>query len=393
MKLVNKQISYCPNLLAILLPAYSIPAMKIKILTGCLFLLIWQASSAQVLQPGFDAQEYLDMLSITFGKYDSVRTAHGQPVNYHWNYRSQVVGLDNRWNLFLRDDQKVGVISIRGTVGTTPSWLANIYAVMQPATGDLKLNDSTNFHYKLSDNENATVHTGWLISMASLADDVERKIRQYYDKGVKDFIIIGHSQGGGIAYLLRSYLYYHTKSNVLPADITFKTYCSAAPKPGNVYYAYDYDFINRGGWSFTVVNAADWVPETPMSIQRLKDLNPLNPFMNIKEALRHQKFFVRVYAGTVYNKLTKVTHKAVKKYQKYLGKKVGKEAAKKMPQLEKLHFSDNMNYQRTGTTIILMPDSAYYQQFPNDVHKGVGIWNHHTYEAYDRLVRKDYMKQ
>jgi hypothetical protein len=223
-----------------------------------------------------------------------------------------------------------------------------------------------------------------------MAADIEGKIKEHYAKGVKEFILTGHSQGAGITYLLRSYLFYRTKAGALPADIVYKTYCSAAPKPGNLFYAYDYDFINRGGWAFTVVNAADWVPETPFSVQQFADLNPLNPFVGIKSTLRKQKYFIRIYAGLVYNKLNNSTTKAAKRYRKYLGKKVGGQVHKQLPQLQSLEYSRTLNYMRAGTPVILMPDSVYYQRFPNDPNKGVGIWTHHTYDAYVQLINKDY---
>lgn len=359
-----------------------------------LILLQWSVSGfSQSLQPGFQPQEYADALAITFWNYDSLAKVEGRTPAYKWHYRSRVTGLDNRWWMWLSNDGKRGIITIRGTVATTASWLANVYAVMQPATGSIKINDSTIFNYKLADRPDATVHTGWLLSLGSMAADIETKIREQYEKGVKDFIITGHSQGAGIAYLLRSYIYYRTQQGALPADITYKTYCSAAPKPGNLFYAYDYDFINKGGWAFTVVNAADWVPETPLSIQQFNDLNPLNPFIIIKSALRQQRYFVRVYASLVYNKLNKSTRKAAKQYRKYLGKKVGKQVQKKLPQLAGVDVKRSMNYMRAGTPVVLMPDPGYYEQFPNDPAKGVGIWNHHTFEAYYRLLKKDYSQK
>ncbi len=132
-----------------------------------------------------------------------------------------------------------------------------------------------------------------------MANDIERNIKEQYANGIKDFIIAGHSQGAAVAFLLRSHLFYRTKEGALPKDIVYKTYCSAAPKPGNLYYAYDYDFINSGNWAFTVVNAADWVPETPFSIQQVTDFNALNPFSNIKKVLKKQKLLVRLYAGFI----------------------------------------------------------------------------------------------
>ena len=345
------------------------------------------------LQPGFDAKEYLSALSITFGKQDSMIKHHSALLSHTYKraYRSQVVGLDNRWDLWVSNDNTQALISIRGTVASKASWLANIYSAMQPATGSIKINDSTDFHYKLADYPNAAVHTGWLISLGALAGDIEQKIKEQYQKGIKNFILTGHSQGGAITYLLRSYLYYRTQSGALPADITYKTYCSAAPKPGNLYYAYDFDYINRSGWAFTVVNAADWVPETPVSIQQLSDLNTLNPFSNVKGALKNQKFVVRLYAGLVYNKLNRSTKKAQRRYQKYLGQKMKKEVKKVLPQLAQPGFANTLNYMRAGTPIILMPDAAYYQQFPNDPNKWLGIWNHHTFQAYSLLLQKCYV--
>src|SRR6476661_5536146 len=262
-----------------------------------LFLFFAVCCHAQFLKPGFDAPEYLELLSVSSRQGDSVLKHDDTPAptQYKMVYRSPVVGLDNRWDFWLRNDEKVAVISIRGTTANAVSWLANFYSAMIPATGSLQLNDSTTFKYQFAADEKATVHAGWSIALAHLEPTIEQQIQTYYARGVKEFLIMGHSQGGAIAFLLRSYLFYRMKNNTLPQDLVFKTYCSAAPKPGNLYYAYDYEYINRSGWSYTVVNALDWVPETPFSIQRVTDLNSLNPFVGIDAVLKKQKFFVRAY--------------------------------------------------------------------------------------------------
>jgi predicted esterase len=54
----------------------------------------------------------------------------------------------------------------------------------------------------------------------------------------KESYIMGHSQGGAIAYLLTAHLLSLQKENKIPSEIVFKTYCSAAPKPGNLHFAY-----------------------------------------------------------------------------------------------------------------------------------------------------------
>jgi hypothetical protein len=342
------------------------------------------------LQPGFDPKEYAQLLSLTFngsGIPDSMERKTGKDP-YHREYRSAEVGLKNRWTLYLRSDN-VAVIDLRGTVNQTASWLANFYAAMIPATGSLQLNDSTTFNYQFAADSKALVHTGWTISIGHLAPDIENKINDYYQtKKVRDFLIIGHSQGGALATLLRSWLEYEKQKGKIPADIFFKTYCSAAPKTGNLYYAYDFDFITRGGWAFTIVNAADWVPETPYSIQTIQDFNPTNPLIHAKEVIKKQKLIVRFAGIVVYNKLEKKPRKAQKKFEKYLGNVIYKKAIRKLlPQLKEPVYSHGNNYMRAGTPIILMTDEDYFQKFPESNER---FFVHHLYNPYYYLLKKWY---
>lgn len=356
------------------------------------FLLPAAFCNAQSLKPGFDAQEYLELLSVSSRQGDSTLKKDNTPAPamYKMVYRSPVVGLDNRWDLWLRNDGKVAVISIRGTTAAPVSWLANFYSAMIPATGTLQLNDSTTFNYRFAADEKATVHAGWSIALAHLAPTIEAQIQAYYARGVKEFQIMGHSQGGAIAFLLRSYLFYKMKAGTMPADLLFKTYCSAAPKPGNLYYAYDYEYLNRAGWSYTVVNALDWVPETPFSIQQISDVNPLNPFTGIDAVLKKQKFFVRAYMRHVYNKLRRSTGKAQKTYTKYLGSKMFKIVRKTLPQLREPHYAQTMNYMRAGMPIVLQPDDGYLKKFQSG--NPHGVFYHHYFEAYRTLVLSGYVK-
>lgn len=354
----------------------------------CLFIATF--SNAQSLQPGFDAAEYLELLSVSSRQGDSTlkNDSTPAPMLYKMVYRSPVVGLDNRWDLWLRNDGQVAVISIRGTTASPVSWLENFYSAMIPAAGRLQLSDSTIFDYKFSKDEKAMVHTGWSIAVGYLAPTIEQQIQTYYARGVKEFLIMGHSQGAALAFLLRSYLFYKMQDKKLPADLVFKTYCSAAPKPGNLYYAYDYEYLNRQGWSYTVVNALDWVPETPFSIQKVTDVNTLNPFAGINDILKKQKFFVRVYMNHVYNKLRRRTAKAQKTYTNYLGTKMYRIVRKTLPQLREPRYAAGMNYMRAGVPIVLQPDAAYLKKFAaGNPH---GVFYHHYFEAYRALVLSGY---
>lgn len=360
----------------------------------CILISACYASSAQsVLKPGFETKEYGDLLSIAFHNSsipDSIaRKTTKDP--YKLLYKSPESGFKNRWTFFLRNDN-VGVINIRGTVNNNTSWLANFYAPMIPATGELQLNDSTVFKYQLSSLPNAAVHAGWTISLGHLAPDIIAHIRQLYDSShCREFLVTGHSQGGAIAFLLRSYLHYEQLKGNIPADIRFKTYCSAAPKPGNLYYAYDFENINKGGWAFTVVNAADWVPESPFTIQTITDFNPANPFTDVKKTLRKQKFMIRLAGNIVYSKLERKPRKAQRKFEKYLGHKLYRMAIRKtLTQLKEPAYLHTGNYMRAGTPVILMPDEAYRAQFPETGPAKTFI--NHMYAAYAWLLKNNYAK-
>ncbi|RAI98681.1 lipase (class 3) [Chitinophaga skermanii] len=351
----------------------------------CYFLiLIPHLAPAQQLQPGFDPKEYLSLLEIP-ERTDSTGNFK-EAKGFTLKYVSPEVGLYNRWALWERADG-VDIIRVRGTIPRNESWLANFYAGMIPAHGTLQINDSTKFEYKLTADQNkAFVHTGWTISLAHLAPTIEQQILAEYAKGKREFIIMGHSQGGAITFLLRSYLYYNPR---IPKDIIFKTYSSAAPKPGNLFFAYDYDFITRGGWGLRVVNSEDWVPETPFSLQTLKDFNHISAFMNVKKILHEQDFFARLAGSYVYNKMDRTTKRSERRFRKYLGNYVYKMVKKTLPELKQPNYVRSHNYQLAGTPIILLADSAYHEKFKFD---GKNVFMHHMFEPYIYLVEKYYLQ-
>lgn len=336
---------------------------------------------AQALKPGFDAAEYIQMLKVAGGFIDSVTI--GEPAGCKRVYRSPIVGLDNKWELWQRNDG-VAIISLRGTTLNAVSWLENFYAAMVPAAGELRLSASETFTYKLATNPRAAVHAGWVIGMAYLAKDILPKLDSATRAGTREFIITGDSQGGALSYLMTSYLHSQVGSR-LPADVRIKTYCIAAPKPGNLYYAYDYEVMTQGGWGFNVVNSADWVPEIPLSIQTTDDFNPTNPFVGIPAAIRKQKFFNRIALNYAFGKLDKPTRRAQKEYQRFLGQYIEKTIVKNLPDYQAPAYYPSNHYVRTGQTIVLNADEVYYQQFPNDPAK---LFQHHLFKPYLFLGEK-----
>lgn len=356
-----------------------------------LFILISIASEADIfaqdLKPGFDREEYINLMLISArtANDESYSAQFEEPENYTLAYRSEPIGLDNLWNLWIREDNSAAVISIRGTTQNSESWLQNFYAAMIPASGAIIFKDGYEFTYTLSENPLATVHAGWLMGTAFLWREIQPRLDSLVHSGIEDFLIVGHSQGGAISYLLTAHIRSLMRTGELPEQLRLKTYCSAAPKPGNLFFAYSYEAQTQNGWAYNVVNAHDWVPEMPFSIQTFRDFNPTNPFTYADDIIREQKFPNNLAMRHIYNRLDKPTRRAQKSYSRYLGKRVSKFVVKIIDGLETPPFADNFNYVRTGTTIVLTPDESYSEEFPENDKM---IFNHHLHKNYLFLARR-----
>jgi hypothetical protein len=341
---------------------------------------------AQKLKPGFDKAEYRELMLISArSTTDSAYyNTFPEPEHYKMVYQSHETGLANMWDLW-KGNGSIAVISLRGTTSKQESWLANFYSAMVPAKGELKLSEDDVFKYELASNPKAAVHVGWLLSTAYLSRDILPKIDSSYKAGTREFLIVGHSQGGGIAYLLTAYLYNLQAQNLIPSDIRFKTYGSASPKPGNLYFAYDYEAMTQGGWAFNVVNTADWVPETPFTVQTLNDFNTTNPFVDVQSVFKKQKFPKNLVMKHVFKKMEKPARKTQENYEKYLGEMTSKLIKSYLPDFIPPEYYPSSNYVRTGATIILHADDAYFKLFPDDKTK---VFAHHAHTQYLYLLEQ-----
>ncbi|RWX01393.1 lipase family protein [Flavobacterium cerinum] len=357
----------------------------LKLLAICFFALFYTSYSiSQNLSPGFNKEEYKELIYVAARSTESAEKLKmiPQPEHFKLIYQSKPIGLDNLWELWIKDNS-TAVLCTRGSTEKSESWLANFYAAMSPAKGEIKISNNYTFEYELSPDKNAAVHTGYLISTAFISKEMVPKIDSCYTAGIKNFIIMGHSQGGGISYLLMAHFYSLQKKGVLPADIRFKTYCSAAPKPGNLYFAYSYEKITQEGWVYNVVNAVDWVPQTPFTVQILNDLPKVSPVSVIEETIKSQPFFKKILLEMVYGRFTNPSQKKVKRYQQLLGDEMAKKIKKYLPEFKAPDYFNSSDYVRTGNTIVLYPDEAYYEKFSND---SKDLMIHHSFPPYLYLL-------
>ena len=192
------------------------PVKTILCLNAAFFAAI--ACFAQSLKAGFDLNEYKQLMYMSARVGDMAPQYYAdipKPEGYVKTYQSPVMGLDNLWDLWTAP-RKPYVMSIRGTTTNTISWMENFYAAMVPAKGTLVLSPEYTFNYELSDNPAAAVHAGWLIGTAFLVRDILPRVDSLYKLGQSEFIIIGHSQGGGITYLIAAHLYALQKKACCP---------------------------------------------------------------------------------------------------------------------------------------------------------------------------------
>lgn len=357
---------------------------KRPILTLCAAL-VAAIATARDLQPGFDIVEYRECVRIAshFEKSD-LDSIYFAPEPERWTrvYSAPVTGFDNNWELWDTGDS-IAVVSLRGSVITAKSWISNFHAGMIPATGTYHLGQDID--YSLCDDPRASVHAGWVGGLLSMTPDILHKLDSCYQSGIRNVILTGHSQGGGICYLLTAFLYRQQLAGRLPADLRFKTYCSAGPKPGDYAFACYYEYLTRGGWAFNVVNYEDWVPEVPLSVQKLNDFRDTNPFTRVDTLLEQfgVKGMDKFKVNFLFNKLDKPLTKSEEMLRKYLGQTLGEMLAAEENSYTVGTLAECANYQRVGQIVILYPDEQYYKDHPR---YAADIFEHHMYKSYSDLA-------
>ena len=146
-----------------------------------------------------------------------------------------------------------------------------------------------------------------------------------------------------------------------------------------------YEKMVSDGWGYNIVNTADWVVQTPLSIQALTDFNTTNPFTNASAIINKQPFPKNWVLKYAYNRLNNVSKKGNRRYENYLGKTAGKMVQKNLPGFVAPDFAKTFDYVRVGPTIILMAKEDYFKKFPDNPEK---IFVHHFINAYLYLAEQ-----
>lgn len=334
-----------------------------------LYFLVALPAFAQ-LKPGYDFDEAREFLKINFQFVDSAYLdSVPAPEKFQRTFRSKELGFDNSVDFWKSKDGTIACLSFRGTTGTLESWGSNFYASMIPAKGTIGLPDGFQFHYDFAEDPLAGVHEGWTISIAYLWRNIDSLIRDFVAQGGRDLVVAGHSQGGALATLVSAQLHHLKLHGKLPADLRLKTYTVAAPKSGNLFFAYDYEHQTQFGWSFNTVNPLDWVPTTPFTVTTVRDFNQINPFTNARKTLNSLPLIPQMYIKHAYRKMDRPTRRSQKNFEKYMGKRLKKLLLKKKQGLLIPPSLKSFAYVRVGQQVVLQPDANYLNQFPQMEHE------------------------
>lgn len=360
------------------------------ILFLCLFLYLSVTvnaqSAASSLAPGFNAKECDDMmvLNATSDTINSYRS-HATLPQYKLLYHSASMGLDNAWNLWVKSDSTL-IISLRGTMPTSKSIISDFYCAMFPATGQITLHNQKVFDYNLATESKAAVHGGFLIGFAYLATDIQPKLDSLYKRGYQRYIVTGHSQGGALCFYVSSWLSKLKEDGQYPS-LTVKTYASAAPKVGNMFFVNNFDNINKADWAFSVINSADVIPESPLTTQQFEeDMNSPNPFLSLYDKFDKLPLIKRWVLKSAFNKMKKSAIKSSKAYQKYLGEYPEKIIEKMLPGIKLPKAVNTTYFLRPGVNIALQVNERYneFLKKPNS------NLSNHSMPSYQFLLREYY---
>lgn len=230
--------------------------------------------------PDFEIAEAATLIALNAwleGKPPAPLTQMPFPPGWVPLYQSPQLGIfDNVWQVVQDQASNPGrfAILIRGTVNESGSIIDDLLSVMIPASGTV-----LGHRYCFANDPMAGVHLGFalaaLVVLWDPTDGILARLPQLCPKG-GEIYVSGHSQGAAIATLIRSFL-----SNLPPGQdlgYSYKSYTLALPKPGNSHYASEFNAAFADpGMAYTICNSQDWVPQVPLTLEWISDVNSPNP--------------------------------------------------------------------------------------------------------------------
>ncbi len=330
--------------------------MKISTLFFSLTIVFYACSNPGVsssFKSGFDADEARDLIQIcnSFSFIDLYGSdSEILPKNYKKVYTSPVYGMDNKFQIYVKQDASIGVINFRGSTSKQISWLENLYASMIPVKDKISINDDV-FKYQLGEKDESHVHAGYTLAIYFMKDDLLKQISELNKQGIYAFYITGHSQGGALAQIFRAYFDY-LPNKELNKKNTFKVYAFANPMIGNTSFSNEYyKKYGESGMSYLIHNSDDFVTKLPISYNDSTFWSShLSELLSNQDGFSTTGFAIEGALNLFKSKINDVAIKMSKNIESKLLEDLGKI---KMPA-----FYPEINYVHTGN-IINIPPTEY----------------------------------
>ena len=242
--------------------------------------------------PGFILAEAQTLLTLAGLSEDTVPNSPPPPPPTGWQmtFQSPPLGpFENLFQLWQNNDVPGQyAVAIRGTIEETGSIIEDLASLMIPASFQITVDQLTiSFQFAAEPATGvkpAGVHLGFTVGALFLLLDPDHLgtssiLGQLAALPAgSEVYITGHSQGAAVAALVASYLHYPNYLTSALPSLHHKTYVFAQPKPGNDQYSWDFEqAVASQGLGIRVTNPLDWVPQVPLTIQFLQDVNTPNP--------------------------------------------------------------------------------------------------------------------
>ena len=312
-----------------------------KIIFTLVFTVLSVTSFAQ-LKPGFETAEVKYTIAMCnsfnflkqFGTHNDII-----PEEFNLVYTSDILSMDNKFEVY--ENGEVGVINYRGSTDKLISWVENCYSAMIPAEGTIKI-DSIAHRYTFAKDPETAVHAGYALTVVLLSDHIIEQVHNLNEKGIRDIVITGHSQGGALATMTRAYLE-NLENDKIISNINFKTYAYAQPMCGNKEFSEEYNRkFSKKHTSYFITNPDDPVPYLPFNYEegKLVTKQKLRGWLFGESNFSLKKFGQDAFIRTFERGLTKHIKNSNSLINKLINLKFGN--------IEMPPFVDDINYYPTG---------------------------------------------
>lgn len=354
--------------------------MSKKISLAIVFTFLWGIIGFGQLEKGFSAEEAKNMIQIcnSFSYLDLYGSDKEiLPKSYKKVYTSPSYGMDNRFQVYRNEKERKGVISFRGTTGVMTSWMANLYASTIDVKGEIKIDEDI-FHYQFGKEDDSKVHAGYSLAVYYLKEDLLKQIAELNKKGIYDFYITGHSQGGALAQLVRAYFEYLPAKELDPKN-SFKVYAFANPMVGNPSFVEEYNraYVDTE-MSFLIHNPKDMVPMLPYSY---KDStfwqDNLLEFLKNREGFSKTNFIVDAMGVLFHDRVIAMAQKMSLRIEKQLFDQLG--------QIEMPTLYHDFDYMHTGNVVRISP-----AEYPLELKDSTILQNDSLMRIYKRDKNGDF---